>query len=972
MYVENFDSLKLWMSGILKNICDANPSALAQYIIALLKKDRSDQDLKALCIEQLDVFLLDATHGFVDKLFVALNDKSYLLPLEKSHSAHSNGQSFNHPHKKFKTETRSQRLSPENEANNYIEKQQDKDICTVKFINDYKGNGVFATKDICNGEFILEYAGPHIDSQDGEKRFLQYSATKAAYLYFYSFKGKKYCIDGNCGRAGRFMNDDHINPNAKMKLIADKHGKPHICAFARKDIKKDEEIVYDYGDRDCPWRHNTKVKESLSEDSGSEYYPLSEDSRFSSHHVFTTDEEDDPNELKDKVIKEYKREKYFPDEAQKNQIEPTHISVKTCLSSNGKRKYDKKHYCFYCEKGYTKIARHYEQMHLKETEVAKIFSYKSGSKERLGLLQRLRNQGDFQHNSKIYRTGDGQIVTKRQPCGKSSANNYLPCANCLALFVKKDLWRHKRKCPQKEENKCPGKKRVQAEAALILPFGLFLEKSMTNVMRKMVHDDISTIVRNDPLIVKLGERLYLQKGEVTHQHADIRNKMRELAKLLLEVRKNDHTITSVNDFVNPKKFNAVIKAVKSMTGFSKEKNQYAVPSTAIKLRHTLLKITSIMEGDALRNKDEVLNTQAKQFKQLIQYNWEMHISTTALKTLYQQKWNKPQMLSLTEDLHKLHNFLKFLEQDSKKELIKNPNVESWYKLGQVTLTQIILFNRRREDEASRLLVKSYKEKDESPMQDDILRNLTELEKICDKLIRIEIRGKGGRKVPILLTKNMKHSIDALITNRQYVGINELNTYVFARPYFSSMESISGSDCLRQFTHSCGAKNPEYITSTRLRKHVATVSQLIDLKSAEIEQLASFLGHDLKVHQEFYRLPEDTLQLAKVCQILLAAEKGMHLFKGKKLDEVDPDAGKYIRQPWSHTEKEAVETLLYAFIKKMKVPGKSDCEKCITACPVLTDFGRDWRAVKNYIHNRIVANKRRQHMLFCLEEPQERT
>lgn len=37
--------------------CDADPSALAKYVVALVKKDKSEKDLKALCIDQLDVFL---------------------------------------------------------------------------------------------------------------------------------------------------------------------------------------------------------------------------------------------------------------------------------------------------------------------------------------------------------------------------------------------------------------------------------------------------------------------------------------------------------------------------------------------------------------------------------------------------------------------------------------------------------------------------------------------------------------------------------------------------------------------------------------------------------------------------------------------------------------------------------------------------------------------------------------------------
>ena len=37
--------------------CDADPSALANYVVALVKKDKPEKDLKALCADQLDVFL---------------------------------------------------------------------------------------------------------------------------------------------------------------------------------------------------------------------------------------------------------------------------------------------------------------------------------------------------------------------------------------------------------------------------------------------------------------------------------------------------------------------------------------------------------------------------------------------------------------------------------------------------------------------------------------------------------------------------------------------------------------------------------------------------------------------------------------------------------------------------------------------------------------------------------------------------
>lgn len=78
MLIENLEALKTWLSDTLEPICDADPSALAKYVVALVKKDKSEKELKALCIDQLDVFLQKETQLFVDKLFEAINNKSYL------------------------------------------------------------------------------------------------------------------------------------------------------------------------------------------------------------------------------------------------------------------------------------------------------------------------------------------------------------------------------------------------------------------------------------------------------------------------------------------------------------------------------------------------------------------------------------------------------------------------------------------------------------------------------------------------------------------------------------------------------------------------------------------------------------------------------------------------------------------------------------------------------------------------------
>jgi hypothetical protein len=118
-----------------------------------------------------------------------------------------------------------------------------------------------------------------------------------------------------------------------------------------------------------------------------------------------------------------------------------------------------------------------------------------------------------------------------------------------------------------------------------------------------------------------------------------------------------------------------------------------------------------------------------------------------------------------------------------------------------------------------------------------------------------------------------------------VGISTANEFVFARR--NSLGPLRSSDCLRKFGRECGARDPGAITTTLLRKHIATMSQMLALRSNELDLLASFLGHNIQVHREFYRLPEQTLQVAKVSKLLIAMERGeTSSLLGKTLDDID--------------------------------------------------------------------------------------
>lgn len=113
---------------------------------------------------------------------------------------------------------------------------------------------------------------------------------------------------------------------------------------------------------------------------------------------------------------------------------------------------------------------------------------------------------------------------------------------------------------------------------------------------------------------------------------------------------------------------------------------------------------------------------------------------------------------------------------------------------------------------------------------EIEESLSPVEKmLCSTFGRVEIRGKKGRTVPVLLPPALLKSIDILLKWRTEAGVNEDNPHVFARPGLDSLNPIRSSDALRKFAYEQELSTPEYITSTKLRKHVATVSQILNLE-----------------------------------------------------------------------------------------------------------------------------------------------
>lgn len=109
-----------------------------------------------------------------------------------------------------------------------------------------------------------------------------------------------------------------------------------------------------------------------------------------------------------------------------------------------------------------------------------------------------------------------------------------------------------------------------------------------------------------------------------------------------------------------------------------------------------------------------------------------------------------------------------------------------------------------------------------------------------------IRVKKGRKVPLLMTQTMVKLLDTIILKREEFQVPNENDYIFRRPL--SSEYFRCTDALKLVATNCGAKTPQNLTLTRLRKRIATVSQILNLTNNDLERINRHMGHSEEVNK----------------------------------------------------------------------------------------------------------------------------
>ena len=276
------------------------------------------------------------------------------------------------------------------------------------------------------------------------------------------------------------------------------------------------------------------------------------------------------------------------------------------------------------------------------------------------------------------------------------------------------------------------------------------------------------------------------------------------------------------------------------------------------------------------------------FTYLIETKWNL-ISAPNIRALREQKSIVVEM-PITSDIKKVLHFLTGEINNYVNKLCQNPSLDIWTDLMRYVLSFLIVFNRRREGEVAKVKLETYTQKPNyDEMETDTLgQTLTDIEKyLCENYNYMTTVGKRNRRVPILYPHYIKVALDTLVQLREICGIKANNPFLFAN---TALKNVRGCDALRISVEKCGytcdLQKPHLLKSTQLRKHVATIAQILVLNEDELGHISNHMGHSEAIHKEFYRQQESVIEKTHITKLLNLVNTGnIAKYKGKTLNDV---------------------------------------------------------------------------------------
>ncbi|XP_066596013.1 uncharacterized protein [Prorops nasuta] len=534
----------------------------------------------------------------------------------------------------------------------------------------------------------------------------------------------------------------------------------------------------------------------------------------------------------------------------------------------------KKDFCMYCHTHQTKLSRHLSRKHGDIKEVKEFLLIPKGRRERKMLINIIRKQSQFYYNTNS-QANKGELKVMRRPNEKLNkrAVDFAFCPQCKGSYSKSSLRYHFRTC-NKKRNKSNRNILTKSRQTAGRIHEVACDVLRQRVFPTLREDTITKTIRYDELCILFGNKL-CDKYKDAHFYDMIRQRLRQIGRFLYEIKKRDSDINDLFSVLHPKYYKLCIQTIQTLAGINETGNGFKTPSTATAMGTLLKQISKrAITVYILRDDKEKLELVEK-FLKLITEDYSSSIARVAIETQFQKRRQLKKILPIRSDIQKLIKYLNNGMKTCYSSLKEKFSYNDWKNLAEFTLISVQLFNRRRAGEMERCYIEdfnNFETANEKTFGDSFKKMSEEQKKTALRYMRFIIRGKLGKTVSVLLTRDAFKYIKILLQYRQSAKVHPKNPYLFGVPgtLKGDYKYLRAYFILKKFSEECGASNPEALRGTNLRKHLATTCSSLNLTDDELTDLAAFMGHADKIHKEHYRQPvlsKEILQISKILEIV---------------------------------------------------------------------------------------------------------
>ncbi|XP_011302189.1 uncharacterized protein [Fopius arisanus] len=372
-----------------------------------------------------------------------------------------------------------------------------------------------------------------------------------------------------------------------------------------------------------------------------------------------------------------------------------------------------------------------------------------------------------------------------------TAEDFQVCGKCKDHYARSVIRHHCRKCFD-HDGKNQRVLMVQGRkiAAGVHPIA---SKDVRNKLYPYMNEDaVVKEIRYDELVMVYANQMAEKYGTQGQSYKQVRANLRLCGRFLIAIKQIDNRIKDFSDLFQPEFYDAVMRVVRVVTKYDEDTKLYGAPAVAFGYGTLLKKLAELLRNEYIKKKMSGKREEVDNFIKLLEVDYGISINRGVAETQAQNNRRKEVVLPPTEDIKKLHAFIKTERDKYYEKLTEKIPYVSWENLAKRTLLSFQIFNHRRPGEIERLFIEDF---------------------------------------------HSHLGLDHGSNQEAYDGLSEEGKKL-------SRKHSSACDLMREYSLKCGADAPETLRGTTLRKHIATKCIALNVTDGQVTDLANFTGQGL--------------------------------------------------------------------------------------------------------------------------------